>query len=405
MAHFGPEVVDCLLYGSTQSDRLEDEEGSTTVLFENHDDDDIELHEDPGTSGNQFVPSDEESEDDLGKSPNQGEISGNNNAISIGGNRAAWASISNLSSDRPTRPRRRQKYTAGDIVNPWKKTLYKLLEDPSSSSAAFWTNVFVSLMIFLSALTTTIETIPAFRSAESNKTCNTIVMTIEVMMVALKRSGDALSAFVFFPGYEPGIWDPTLETFVDASGNPSSFDSIPAAFWFVLVTITTTGYGDMVPTTFIGKLITFPAMMFGVLLIALPSIIIGRNFTIVWEAMRRYQMTHNGELPQSIGQSSEDADAASGRRDSFIDDIPHFPGIPSPSQNMVNNSNNTQLAEQVAALSELTRQNQLAIERILKLLEAPSQRERMISPQPVTTSEYPSPGPSDAIDTKDSLGA
>lgn len=45
----------------------------------------------------------------------------------------------------------------------------------------------------------------------------------------------------------------------------SSFDSIPAAFWFVLVTITTTGYGDMVPTTFIGKLITFPAMMFGVL--------------------------------------------------------------------------------------------------------------------------------------------
>lgn len=45
----------------------------------------------------------------------------------------------------------------------------------------------------------------------------------------------------------------------------SSFDSIPAAFWFVLVTITTTGYGDMVPATFIGKLVTFPAMMFGVL--------------------------------------------------------------------------------------------------------------------------------------------
>lgn len=150
--------------------RLEDEEGSTTVLFENHDDDDIELHQDPGTSGHHFVPSDDESEDDLGKNPNQGEISGDNNAISIGGNRAAWASISNLSSDRPTQPRRRQKYTAGDIVNPWKKTLYKLLEDPSSSSAAFWTNVFVSLMIFLSALTTTIETIPAFRSAESNKT-------------------------------------------------------------------------------------------------------------------------------------------------------------------------------------------------------------------------------------------
>ena len=32
-----------------------------------------------------------------------------------------------------------------------------------------------------------------------------------------------------------------------------------------MVTITTTGYGDMVPTTFIGKLIAFPAMMCGIL--------------------------------------------------------------------------------------------------------------------------------------------
>ena len=67
----------------------------------------------------------------------------------------------------------------------------------------------------------------------------------------------------------------------------SSFDSIPTAFWFVVVTLTTTGYGDIVPTTFIGKLLAIPIMMVGVLLIALPSIVVGRNFTIVWEIMRR----------------------------------------------------------------------------------------------------------------------
>jgi hypothetical protein len=77
--------------------------------------------------------------------------------------------------------------------------------------------------------------------------------------------------------------------FVDANNNPSTFDSIPAAFWFVMVTITTTGYGDMVPTTFVGKLISFPAMMCGILLITLPSIIIGRNFTLVWETMQQYR--------------------------------------------------------------------------------------------------------------------
>jgi len=30
---------------------------------------------------------------------------------------------------------------------------------------------------------------------------------------------------------------------------PSTFDSILAVFWYVMVTITATGYGDMMPTT------------------------------------------------------------------------------------------------------------------------------------------------------------
>jgi voltage-gated potassium channel Kch len=54
-----------------------------------------------------------------------------------------------------------------------------------------------------------------------------------------------------------------IDFYIDPS--ISSFDSIPAAFFFIIVTITTTGYGDIVPATFIGKLVTFPAMVFGVL--------------------------------------------------------------------------------------------------------------------------------------------
>jgi len=126
---------------------------------------------------------------------------------------------------------------------------------------------------------------------------NTILLTIEVMYLSMKRSKEALLALGFFVLMavvvfstllyfaERGFWDDSLETFVDSDGDPSKFGSIPAAAWFVLVTITTVGYGETVPRTFLGRLITLPLLLFGLLLIALPSFVLGREFAAVWEGM------------------------------------------------------------------------------------------------------------------------
>ncbi|ORY95870.1 hypothetical protein BCR43DRAFT_440718 [Syncephalastrum racemosum] len=352
-----------------------------------------------------------------------------------------------------------------EFTSDIKRRLWLLMEQPSSGSAAFWTNVIVSVLIVLSAVMTTIETIPAFRSAESNrvwfnletvmvalftleyllrvfahsdsmrmllnfffspipiidfiavmpfyveliarrdttyefrftilrlfrllrlfksyKYSNAIIMTIEVMVVALRRSSDALSALFFFLVTcvvlfstllyfaERGVWDESLETFVDPDGNPSSFDSIPAAFWFVLVTITTTGYGDMVPATFIGKLVTFPAMMFGVLLIALPSIIVGRNFTIVWEAMRRRQyyselMTNENEDPaDGIVPEQHDATMTAAHQQQQSQN-PLSP--PRHGFDILDNSDDAIMRE-LQTLMMITRQNSEAIQHILSILE------------------------------------
>jgi hypothetical protein len=57
---------------------------------------------------------------------------------------------------------------ADSMRTSWKRGLFVLLEDPSSSRAAFSVNVFVSFSIVLSAVLTTIETIPSFRATESS---------------------------------------------------------------------------------------------------------------------------------------------------------------------------------------------------------------------------------------------
>ncbi len=128
-----------------------------------------------------------------------------------------------------------------------------------------------------------------------------MLLTIEVMYVAVRRSKDALVAISYFIFLvlvlfstliyfaERGVWDATLSAFVDPDGDVSLFDSIPQTAWYALVTMSTAGYGDVVPKTALGKMLSVPLLLFGLLLIALPSFVLGRNFAIVYDAMMSLQ--------------------------------------------------------------------------------------------------------------------
>lgn len=57
-------------------------------------------------------------------------------------------------------------------------------------------------------------------------------------------------------------------------GGKSGFDSIPLSIYWAIITITTVGYGDIVPLTDIGKLIATLIMLIGYSIIAIPTGII-----------------------------------------------------------------------------------------------------------------------------------
>lgn len=71
----------------------------------------------------------------------------------------------------------------------------------------------------------------------------------------------------------------TAMYYAERHAQPEVFGSIPAAMWWGLATLTTVGYGDIVPVTLVGKLIGGVVMLLGLGMFALPIGILATGFT------------------------------------------------------------------------------------------------------------------------------
>ena len=66
---------------------------------------------------------------------------------------------------------------------------------------------------------------------------------------------------------------------IERNVQPDKFGTIPQAMWWAIVTLGTVGYGDVVPVTSLGKIVSVFAIVVGFAMIALPVAIVSRAFT------------------------------------------------------------------------------------------------------------------------------
>jgi len=109
--------------------------------------------------------------------------------------------------------------------------------------------------------------------------------SIQTLMTVLRNEAKTLFAALTFilivmTFAATGIY------YIERHAQPDEFSSIPASLWWALVTLTTVGYGDVVPVTTPGRVFGGIITLLGVGLYALPAGILSSSFTAQMQLRR-----------------------------------------------------------------------------------------------------------------------
>ncbi|GJQ80087.1 putative voltage-gated potassium channel [Trypoxylus dichotomus] len=106
---------------------------------------------------------------------------------------------------------------------------------------------------------------------------------LKILIQTFRASAKELTLLVFFLVLGIVIFASLVYYAERIQINPhNDFKSIPLGLWWALVTMTTVGYGDMVPKTYIGMFVGALCALAGVLTIALPVPVIVSNFAMYY---------------------------------------------------------------------------------------------------------------------------
>jgi len=143
------------------------------------------------------------------------------------------------------------------------------------------------------------------------KTLQASIAPLSMMMFIISISILLVSTLVYYA--ERGTWNPSTKMYERYQNDVLNdyFGSIPATFWWCIITMTTVGYGDVYPVTWLGRSVASVTFLTGIAFFAIPISVISGNFHGEYAHMSRLQALkeeHNRISSDFFQENAENSD-------------------------------------------------------------------------------------------------
>lgn len=134
---------------------------------------------------------------------------------------------------------------------------------------------------------------------------------LQTLGLTVRRCTREFGLLVLFLCVAMALFSPLVFLAESEFGAKQEFTSIPGSYWWAVISMTTVGYGDMVPRSIPGQVVALSSILSGILLMAFPVTSIFHTFSRSYIELKEEQSRALRQKPDSQdstkSQNSEDS--------------------------------------------------------------------------------------------------
>ncbi|KAM6945936.1 potassium voltage-gated channel subfamily G member 4a [Aplochiton taeniatus] len=109
---------------------------------------------------------------------------------------------------------------------------------------------------------------------------------LQTLGLTVRRSTREFGLLLLFLCVAVTLFSPLVHLAESELTGPQDFSSIPASYWWAIISMTTVGYGDMVPRSIPGQVVALSSILSGILIMAFPATSIFHMFSRSYQELK-----------------------------------------------------------------------------------------------------------------------